>query len=183
MAWVDILGEGGGGDGDGECCPSSGAAWPGLAGAAVCLWPSASVCLFEGMVPRAGRAARHRPARHQWKSKVTRDSLAQPSPAQHHTGTRTTAAGLKGTLGPGAAAGVHTTAQPAPVVCWCVGVLVCRCVGVSPPGVFPLLVVAVCRGPAQPRRLEKALDVADTAPLLGAGRRSWQTGPRHTDDK
>ena len=29
MAWVDILGEGGGGDGDGECCPSSGAAWPG----------------------------------------------------------------------------------------------------------------------------------------------------------
>ena len=43
---------------------------------------------------------------------------------------------------------------------------------------FPLLVVAVCRGPAQPpRRLEKALDVADSAPLLGAGRRSWQTGP------
>ena len=176
MAWVDILGEGGGGDGDGECCPSSGAAWPGLAGAAVCLWPSASVCLFEGMVPRPGRAARHRPARHHWKSKVTRDSLAQPSPAQpspaqHHTGTRTTAAGLKGTLGPGAAAGVHTTAQPAPVVCWCVGV--------SPPGVFPLLVVAVCRGPAPPRRLEKALDVADSARCWARGGEAGRLGRAH----
>ena len=180
MAWVDILGEGGGGDGDGECCPSSGAAWPGLAGAAVCLWPSASVCLFEGMVPRAGRAARHRPARHHWKSKVTRDSLAQHSTAHHHhhTGTRTTAAGLKGTLGPGAAAGVHTTAQPAPVVCWCVGVLCvpARCVpaagggGVSGPGTAA-------------QETGEGLGCCRQCSLLGAGRRSWQTGPRHTDDK
>ena len=138
MAWVDILGEGGGGDGDGECCPSSGAAWPGLAGAAVCLWPSASVCLFEGMVPRPGRAARHRPARHHWKSKVTRDSLAQhtPAPAHRHQDHRRW---FKGDTGPGGRGWSthHSTQRPH---LWCVGVLVCprpvcsrcwwwRCVG------------------------------------------------------
>ena len=54
------------------------------------------------------------------------------------------------------------------------GVLVC---GVSPPGVFPLLVVAVCRGPAQPpRRLEKALDVADTARCWARGGEAGRLG-------
>ena len=172
MAWVDILGEGGGGDGDGECCPSSGAAWPGLAGAAVCLWPSASVCLFEGMVPRAGRAARHRPAATSGspRSLVT----AWHSPAQHtlhrhqdHHHRRW----FKGDTGPGGRGWSthHSTARTC-------GVLVCWCVGVSPPGVFPLLVVAVCRGPAQPRRLEKALDVADSARCWARGGEAGRLG-------
>ena len=145
------------------------------AGAAVCLWPSASVCLFEGTVPRAGRAARHRPARQEWKSKVTRDSLAQPGhtppPAHRH---QDHCRWFKGDTGPGGRGGGSTQRTAHSPHLWCVGV--------SPPGVFLLLVVAVCLGPAPPRRLEKALDVADTAPLLGWAEKlaDWAGRGRHT---
>ena len=142
----------------------------------VCGPAPASAYLKAWCPGRAGRRGTGRPATTgRPRSLVT----AWPSPAQHsthhqhHTGTRTTAAGLKGTLGPGAAAGVHTTAHSARTC----GVLVCWCAGVSPPGVFPLLVVAVCLGPAPPpRRLEKALDVADSARCWARGGEAGRLG-------
>ena len=169
--WLDIQSEGGG---DGECCPQQ--CGPGLELLSVCGPAPASAYLKASCPGRAGRRGTGRPARSgSPRSLVT----AWHSPGTHHhrhTGTRTTAAGLKGTRGPGAAAaGVHSAQRTAhsPHL-WCVGV--------SPPGVFPLLVVAVCLGPAPPRRLEKALDVADTAPLLGWAEKlaDWAGRGRHT---
>ena len=138
------------------------------AGAAVCLWPSASVCLFEGIVPRAGRAARHRPARQEWKSKVTRDSLAQPghtpAPAHRH---QDHCRWFKGDTGPGGRGGGSTQRAAHSPHLWCV--------------VCPRPVCSCCwwwrcvwarRRPGDWRRPW----MLQTLLRCWAGRRSWRTG-------